>query len=399
MQSLSPAPKRHVLVALGWYDPRFLEGVGRCARECKWHLASRPLLEASDPGEWQGDGLLVNDTETPRLAPFIERQLGRQPTVLFGANHGAHPFPSVEEDNRGCGRVAAEHFLDRGYRNFAWLSIGRGRVERERREGFLETLHAAGKSCTLLEWKKPLGAGGLGWEEFRDWLSEQLTSLPKPVGLFALDDLLACDAAQACLAAELRIPDQVAILGAGNIELACECSPVPLSSVDLNMAEVAYRAGLALESFMRHGAPEHARVVVPVRGVVQRQSTDALALTHPGVARAVEFVAAHFARNLSVDEIAKASGMSLRALHYAFRSELRRSPAGHLLRVRLEHAQRLLARPDKTIAEVARESGFSSLRNIHRCFVRELGVSPKALRRALRGDGNTPPKDAQNTGA
>jgi transcriptional regulator GlxA family with amidase domain len=169
--------------------------------------------------------------------------------------------------------------------------------------------------------------------------------------------------------------------------------------VDLNMAEVAYRAGLALESFMHHGAPEQARVVVPVRGIVQRQSTDALALTHQGVGRAVEFIAAHFAKNLSVDEIAKASGMSLRALHYAFRSELRRSPAGHLLRVRLEHAQRLLARPEKTIAEVARESGFSSLRNIHRCFVRELGVSPKALRRALRGDGNTPPKDAQNTGA
>jgi hypothetical protein len=49
-----------VLVALGWYNPRFLEGIGRCARECQWHLASRPLLEASDPGEWQGDGLLVN---------------------------------------------------------------------------------------------------------------------------------------------------------------------------------------------------------------------------------------------------------------------------------------------------------------------------------------------------
>ena len=76
MQNTPLVPKRHVLVALGWYDPRFLEGIGRCARECQWHLASRPLLEASGPGEWQGDGFLAKDTEIPRPRPFIGRHLG-----------------------------------------------------------------------------------------------------------------------------------------------------------------------------------------------------------------------------------------------------------------------------------------------------------------------------------
>jgi len=369
--------KRDVLVTLGWYDPRFLEGVGRFAREADWHLATRSLIEASTPMGWKGDGLLVNDTEVPRLRRFIRSQIRRQPTVIMGSNHRAMPVPSVEEDMAGCGRAAAEHFIERGYRHFAWFSIPRGRVEEERRKAFVGTLEEAGEPCTLLEWEKERGSRRDTWANCRRWFATKLRHLPKPLAIFALDDPLAVDVIEVCLDSKFRVPEDVAVMGVGNIEMACECSRIPVSSVDVDMTRIAYEAAALLQRLMDGGAPPREPLVVPIKGVVLRESTDTLAVTHTGLAKAVNYADVHFAENIGVDDVARAAGMSRRALHNLFQQQLRRTPARHLLRLRLDRARQMLEKTGKKISDIAEECGFQSARNLHRCFVRELRVSPR----------------------
>jgi LacI family transcriptional regulator len=373
-------------VTLGWYDPRFFDAIGRYARDSGWHLATRSMLEAADPSGWVGDGMLVNDTEVPRLAGFIRSQIAKQPTVLFGANHQDVDAASVEEDNLGAGRLAAEHFLERGYRHFAWIGIPRGRVERDRREGFVSVLEEAGQDCALLNLDAPSGHPANVGKARRKRLAMEIKALPKQLAVFALDDLLAAEVIEACLDVGLRVPEDVAVLGAGNIELACECSPVPISSIDLNFGEIAYRAAGLLDGLMKGKARPAKPITIPLRGIVMRRSTDALAVSHPGIEKAVRFISENHTRNIGVEDISAAAKMSSRALHYAFSKELRRTPAKHLLYVRLDAAKNALENPAMKIEQVAQDCGFGSSRNLHRCFVREIGTSPQKWREVNSGD-------------
>jgi LacI family transcriptional regulator len=373
--------KRNVLVTLGWYDPRLIEGIGRYAREAGWHLEMRAAIEATPPENWRGDGMLANDTAVPRVARFVEAQARLQPTVLIGSNHPPSTLPSVRGDDLSAGREAALHFLDRGYQHFAWHSVKRGLVEEERRSGYVGTLAAAGHTCHLLKWQPGRGRRAEDWSGAAAWLSRELSRLPRPLALFVLDDLLAIDAVQACLDAGLRVPEDVAVLGVANMEVACECSQVPLSSIDENLTEIAYRAARLLDHLMSGGPAPEAPEIVPLKGLVVRRSTGIFAITDPALGRAAGFMERNFHRSLTMEDVAREAGMSLRALHYIFRRELQRSPGQHLLRLRLDRARELVEAGKLRMGEVAVQCGFSTLRNFHRAFVRAFGAPPAALRK------------------
>lgn len=377
-------PKKNVLVSLGWYDPRVIEGIGRFAREAGWHLEMRSIFEASPPAGWRGDGLLVNDTAVPRLSKFLAAQMHRQPTVLIGANHLSSGFATVKEDNSAIGRLAASHFLERGYRHFAWISLNRGRVERERRSAYEAALAAEGASCHFLEWHRFRGKAAQTWAKSRIWLGQKLSALPKPIAVFALDDLLAIDTVEVCLDAGFRVPDDVAVMGVGNMELACECAQVPISSIDEDARGIAYRAARTLEELMNGQPISPGPIVVPVGGLVLRRSTDTFAVTHSAVARAHAIMKTQYARPLVIEDIASDVGVSVRALHYAFQSELRISPAKHLERIRIEVARGLIAGKNLKITEVAKMAGFGTPRNLHRAHTREYGVPPVRSPRAAQ---------------
>ena len=375
-------PKKNVLVVLGWYDPRVIEGIGRFAREAGWHLEMRSIVEASPPKGWRGDGLLVNDTAVPRLRSFLRHQVRLQPTVTLGANHSDGTLPSVREDNAAIGALAAEHFLRRGFRHFAWASLPRGRVEKERLLGFEQALARAGHRCALMEWT-PAGIREANrWEGCRHWFAKALQSLPKPLAVFALDDLMAIDVVEACLESGLAVPEQVSVLGVGNMQLACECAQVPISSIDEDAGGIAYEAARLLEELMNGEINAVRQKVLPLRGLVVRRSTEAYAASHPMVLRALDWMARHFHSPHSVSEMAESIGTSVRSLHYAFQEDLGTTPARYLQRMRLEKARTLIARGGCKIGAVAEECGFRTLRNLHRAHAREYGFS--ALQGLLR---------------
>ena len=389
--------KRNILVTLGWFDPRVIEGIGRYARKAGWHLEMRSLIEAAVPEGWRGDGVLANDSAVPRIERFLRKQAVLQPTVLIGSNHGNFTLPRVKEDNEACGRLAADHFIDRGYRHFAWASLRRGEVERERREAYMSALAARGYGCALLEWREE-DPSATSWEQTRNWLSEEILVLPKPLGLFVLDDLLAVDAVQACLDSGLRVPEDVAVLGVANMELACECSQVPLSSIDENVTEIGYRAAAILDDWMNGGVPPAHPVVVPVKRLVVRRSTDTFAITDPALSRAANFMQENLAANIGMGDVARHAGISLRALHYAFQRGLGRSPGQHLLRIRMDRARAMVEQGSDKIGSIAAQCGFSTVRNFHRAFVKEFGMPPAMYRtrvkRMLSGEDSAQPSPA-----
>jgi LacI family transcriptional regulator len=273
----------------------------------------------------------------------------------------------------------AQHFLERGHKHFAWLNAYEGPVVSGRRAGFLAGLAEAGRTAELIDY--PAG----DWTRRRLGLVRRLRALPRPLALLALDDQLAAEVIEVCLESGLRVPEDIAVAGIGNIELACETSHVPITSVDLASEATAESAAHLLDRLMRGGKPPARPLVVPPAGLVVRRSSSALAATNPAVVRATQYIAQQLARPLDMDGLAAAAGVSRRSLYNLFAAELARTPADHLRDERLARARQLLAETDDPIAEIAEACGFGTIRTLNRVFLAVEGISPRTWRRGRTG--------------
>ncbi|HVV95830.1 MAG TPA: AraC family transcriptional regulator [Rhodanobacteraceae bacterium] len=89
---------------------------------------------------------------------------------------------------------------------------------------------------------------------------------------------------------------------------------------------------------------------------------------------------------IDLEDAARDSGLS--AFHFlrVFSASLGVTPHQYLIRSRLRRAARLLADATRPIGEIAFDVGFGDLSNFVRTFRRAAGISPRAFRRAARGD-------------
>lgn len=100
--------------------------------------------------------------------------------------------------------------------------------------------------------------------------------------------------------------------------------------------------------------------------------------------RALAFLAANQAEPLTVERIAAAAHTSSSHLHALFRRHLGRTPMGELAELRLEHAKRLLAGADESIASVAVAAGYAEQSSLTRAFKRRFGITPARYRQSQR---------------
>src|SRR5262249_20423865 len=116
-------------------------------------------------------------------------------------------------------RLAAEHFLERRLRNFAYIGWdGIGWSER-RGNAFRRQLELAGH--TLFVYHQGSRPADRGWERDQSLLAEWIKSLPKPIGILACNDERGRMVVDCCRAAGVDVPEQAAVLGVDNDELFC----------------------------------------------------------------------------------------------------------------------------------------------------------------------------------
>jgi AraC-like DNA-binding protein len=101
------------------------------------------------------------------------------------------------------------------------------------------------------------------------------------------------------------------------------------------------------------------------------------------IQRAVALMETNFASKLTVDLLARASGLSAYHFSRLFHSVVGFSPHQYLLRCRLQHAKALLLKAGEgcTLIEVAAECGFADQAHLARHFRRAYGVSPSDFRK------------------
>jgi LacI family transcriptional regulator len=160
-----------------------------------------------------------------------------------------------------------------------------------------------------------------------------------------------------------------------------------MSSIDTRLEELGYQAAHQLQRLMNGEiGMDEPPLLVPPGQVVRRRSTEVLAVPHKGVARALQIMRDKFSSPITLEDICEEVGMSKRGMEKAFRTHLRRSPAGELRRIRIDHAKRMLTETDMKIESIARDCGYCNSSNLSLAFRKDSELSPRAYRKKFRAE-------------
>jgi LacI family transcriptional regulator len=376
---------RHVALLIetsGSYGRGLLRGVAKYNRERGgWSTYFHPHGLGDPPPpwlkHWRGDGILAR-IDTPEIAQLLLKS--GVPVVNLRGTVAALPFPYVGPDHDQIAKLAAEHLMERGLKNFAFcgkpLGIHRGLDERG--TTFAEVVHQAGGHCEVFPAQCP--SGEENWEMEQERLAKWLHSLPKPVGVMACNDERGLQVLDACRRCGAAVPDEVAVIGADNDEHLCDLSIPPLTSVDVNAENIGYTAAALLDQMMQGAKPpELAQRLIP-RGIFTRLSTDTVASDDDEVNRALRFIRENSCDGLRVVDVLAHMGMSRASLQQRLKRIIGRTIHEEIERVRLARVKQLLLSPEMTIKQVARATGFSSVQYMTRVFRAALGETPARYR-------------------
>ncbi|HEX6444351.1 MAG TPA: LacI family DNA-binding transcriptional regulator [Streptosporangiales bacterium] len=216
-------------------------------------------------------GVLLSpvDTSGERLARFRRSGI---PHVFVDRTVPAAEACSVAVDDVAGGELAARHLVETGHTHIAFVTGPRILTQcRDREAGVRNALAAApppGRSLSVLD------APALDVASGRDAGARLLGMSPRPTAVFCANDLLALGVLQALVAADVRVPDEMAIVGYDDIEFA-GAAAVPLTSVRQPAARMGHTAAelLIAETSDREGAAHAHETVVYLPELVVRRST------------------------------------------------------------------------------------------------------------------------------
>jgi len=325
------------------------------------------------------------------LLPDHELVLGLRkagvPVVRLGSL--PHPddalVPAVLPDQEAEGRLAADHFHERGFRDVGYVGNDPWSDHQWLFEGFRARAETLGMVCHLTRFRHIDGESvenkrARQEREFADWLRTS----PRPLGLLVSGVARAVTQCSWADLAGFRIPEDVAVLSIGNLPEVCESTIPTISTVELDHAGLM-RSACSLLARMMAGEPlpKEPTLIAP-REVVERESSNVLATTDAAVAAALRYMRNHLQQDLSVESLADEVGLSGRQLVRRFQKALHRSVTDEFLRQRLGETKRLLRSTDIRIIDIASKVGFHSTAYLHRTFRRAFGQTPEEYRHAGR---------------
>jgi len=333
-----------------------------------------------NPVVLEADGVIARDVD---MVPREKGLVRRMPGVVIGHRHTEVPGKAnVVTDSAAVAGMAAGHLLGCGFRHFGFCGYRNTSWSAARRDVFASKIRQAGFEVRVHEVHEVRPDGVAQHEKkARESIVRWLRSVPRPIGLMACNDDLGKEIVEACREAGLRVPDDVAIIGADNDEVVCGLSNPPLSSVAINFERAGYEAAGVLDHLMRgtRRAPE--RIMVRASHVVPRQSTDILAVEDTGLAKALRFIRDHARSGATVEATARAAGLSRRVLEKRFRKFLKHSALEEIRRVRTDQIARMLVETELPVSQIAETLGFEDVQHVARYFRAGKGLSPLAYRK------------------
>lgn len=371
----------------------FLRGIypgllSHLQQQATWRLATTedttheipPVLIDKD---WQGDGLIVFRCSAEEIAAWH----GRGICVVSISSEVPRPdLPQVIPDNSAIGRLAAEHLLSRGLRSFAFWQDPTRTYARERRDGFVAALDEAGYETQLIG--LPVSELPLSdrWPAIERTIREQLANSPRPLGIFAKDDISAAAIVRCCQAQGLRVPNDVAVIGCNDDPAFVYTSTPGLTSVAYPGRAIGAAAAALLDRLLNSSShPPSLPKRIPPGPVIKRQSTAVFDFDEPLVGEVLTWI--HNQRPsgpVQVSQLAAQLAVAEATLRRRFRRATGRTVKATIDEHRLRRIQEQLQGGEDSIKAIAYRFGFASPEELSRFTKRCCGKSPSQWRAAHR---------------
>jgi LacI family transcriptional regulator len=382
-------PNVAVLVdtSTGW-GRRVIRGVVDYARDHgPWHLRVEPrgrTEHLSLPADWSGDGIIAR-INTPRMYQALRQR--RVPIVNVSAIEiEGCDCPRVTSDYPASARLMADHFLERGFQNFAYVGPLQYAYVRQLLGAVQEALRAANNPRLVASFDyRVQSVTNRGWAVQDQKLTRWLTEQPKPLAVIGWATVAAAHVLDACRNVGLAVPDDVAVLASDEDTLINNATVPPMSGLLVASREIGRRAAAMLDTLMGGGRLENETERIAPIEVVTRGSTETFALEDQELLKAILFLRRNAYRPLTVDEVADAVPLARRSLERKFRDHFGRTPLEEISRLRLARAKQLLVQTNKSIAEVAEACGYQTPEYLATRFRKAEGITPLKYRTSARG--------------
>lgn len=329
---------------------------------------------------WSGEGMISGLPE--RALPRTWRG-GRRPVVHVRDRQTTERLPGIHPDDEAAVRLAVMHLVERGVRH---LGVCPGASDTAVRvAAAVRFAEAAGCAVDVFAAPPRTGVCARPADEHGcPGLGQWLTSLPKPVGVVAVDDVQALNVLEACRDQGLDVPDDVAVVTVTDDDALCDLATPAVTSVTHDRARLGREAARVLDAAMVAGEPASAVVLVPPAGITVRRSSDMLAVDDTDIRQAIRLIKERGCCDLSASQVATSVGVSRKLLDRKFQQILGRTIHDELQRTRLAEAKRLLAETDHKLLIVSVRAGFTHAAQLCNVFKSAVGMSPMQYRSITR---------------
>ncbi|MGA2185710.1 MAG: LacI family DNA-binding transcriptional regulator [Bryobacteraceae bacterium] len=217
------------------------------------------------------DALMIASTQwTVESFRRIEEQ--KVPYVLIDRAFLGMPANFVGVDDIAVGRMATEHLISVGCTRIAHIRGPATSTAIGRLEGYNQALTR--NDLTPLQGYVVTGrsADVDSWISGNEAMKKLLELDPRPDAVFCYNDPIAIGVIDAILEAGLRVPQDIAVIGCGNLHFD-KSLRVPLSSIDQQSAAIGERAGKLVLSLIESKVPPLPKCIMLEPKVVPREST------------------------------------------------------------------------------------------------------------------------------
>jgi LacI family transcriptional regulator len=313
------------------------------------------------------------------------------PIIAVSTLQNMHNLPFITADSEQLSRLAFDYLSKKNFRNFAFFGLTEARWSQDRMNFFSQYVTRAGHKLHVYEGEQASITNEMipfarlwidstmkkGQHQLVKWLRE----LPKPVAILSSCDILGCHLSSVAAEADLKIPDEVAILGVNNDHALCNLCDPPLSSITFNFKKAGLDAAQLMDRIISGKESLQGQWIrIQPLYVKSRGSTDNYAVNDPDVVKAMKYITVNCAEPLQVDDIARHVCVSKRSLQMKFQKTLGRSVHEEIIHAHFEVAKTLLLDTDLPIEKIAARSGFHYTTNLRRAFREMTGMLPNKYR-------------------
>ena len=372
---------KHILLLLEWYDYRIHKGVAQMARKYGWQLncpKNHSNLSNGLIKDWDGDGCIAMIESDETFEYLRSKDI---PIIDLGLRDHQIPIPRMITDNEKIGKLAAEHLREFGHKEIFVIDHGKNMMFKERLKSLQKYSRLNDCKVTVLKSASEIQNEIL--YELEGIIEQRGQKLRESsLGFFAYNDSIAADLISLCLRNDIRVPENIAILGVDNDDLIISSLVLGLSSVDSDQEGLGKSSAKLMHQLLDTEKLQENRQIYrhAPKGVITRRSTDCYAVRNPLVSNALHWIQNNFYKGIQATDVANAMKVTQQGLQKAFATSYIRSPGNEIRHQRLEAVAFLLKTTNANLNTIAKNCGFYSVNSLINSFRKKYETTPGKFR-------------------